>query len=373
MKLTGIILAAAIALTINACSKEKVYDAPVLHGKTMMLYTQTQDGGSGSSGSQNGGQAMDEAVFLFWDFGDVIADEEYPVPMLVCYPANNINDYSRPNTPFNTGSLYPDGGLRVMATGYAPASRLAPEVISGGEKNYLELDLDESGICVTDVLTSVNTVVGSAALPFDRPDGEPMKFMHALSKISFLARQDESMEDTEIYYRRVRIRPSEANIARKFIWNRTEGRYDAEAEISGADDFPYTLDEGENARQLTPQMTNNIGSFYIAPGSSLHVQVTVTRSNDVSFSQSEEVTFETGIPFNIPRDPQDPDDVDMHGNPKSSDRIYPGEAYTFTLRFKQEGIEITGKKCAWENGGSIIIPVYPILPDDSNDSEGGGI
>lgn len=371
MKRTCIILP-VVALLMSACSAEKE-DGPVAYARTMMLYSQADGNGAGDYDSAAGGsQGSDGAVFLFWNFGDVISEQEYPVPMLVSRPPMNINSYSRPNSPFNTETLYPDGGLRVMATGYAPDSGLTPGEIPGGGENYLELSLDEEGICVTDMLTTVNTIVGSATLPFDRADGEQMKFRHALSRISFKARQDESMETTRIFYRRVRISPSDGNIARKLVWNRDAGMYEAHNDITGPDDFPYTLDEGENARQLTPNSTNNVGQLYLMPGSSVFIKVTITRSEDVDFEESEDVTFETELKFNIERNAGDPDDLDRDGSLKSTSQIYAGEAYTFTLLFKEDGIELTGKECAWENGGSIIIPVYPILPDDADGGSQGG-
>ena len=84
------------------------------------------------------------------------------------------------------------------------------------------------------------------------------------------------------------------------------------------------------------------------------------------------MTFETELKFNIERNAGDPDDLDRDGSLKSTSQIYAGEAYTFTLLFKEDGIELTGKECAWENGGSIIIPVYPILPDDADGGSQGG-
>ena len=100
-----------------------------------------------------------------------------PNPLHVKYPQEHIDTYKRPNEPYNTGELYPDGNRRVMATGYAPATFLVPET-DGGRTDYEKLGLpkkdedmpeDEEikNLCQIDVLTSIEPLVASAALPFD--------------------------------------------------------------------------------------------------------------------------------------------------------------------------------------------------------------
>ena len=100
--------------------------------------------------------------------------------------------YKRPNEPYNTDELYPDGNRRVMATGYAPAT-LTPEKRTDNTDNYERLTIPQDDLCKTDVLTSITPVVASAALPFDREDGETLQFMHAQSKVIFKGKLAENM------------------------------------------------------------------------------------------------------------------------------------------------------------------------------------
>lgn len=143
------------------------------------------------------GSAANDAVFLFWDFGDVLGNVANPNPLHVKYPQEHIDTYKRPNEPYNTDELYPDGNRRVMATGYAPATFLVPET-DGDRTDYEKLGLPKKGedmpedeeiknLCQIDVLTSIEPLVASAALPFDREDGETLQFMHAQSRVYFYA------------------------------------------------------------------------------------------------------------------------------------------------------------------------------------------
>ena len=49
------------------------------------------------------------------------------------------------------------------------------------------------------------------------------------------------------------------------------------------------------------------------------------------------------------------------GSLKTEDILYANESYTFTLVFGEESIELTGNRCEWENGGYLIVPIYPTV------------
>lgn len=155
-----------------ACSQDGVPDNGASGSAEMRIYT---DVARADGEETDAGSTANDAVFLFWDFGDVLGNAKDPTPLYVKRPEKHIDTYKRPNEPYNTGELYPDGNRRVMATGYAPATFLVPET-DGGRTDYEKLGLpkkdedmpeDEEikNLCQIDVLTSITPVVASAALP----------------------------------------------------------------------------------------------------------------------------------------------------------------------------------------------------------------
>ena len=319
---------------------------------TMRLYS-----GINSTGAED----ATGAVFLFWDFGDWLSQAADPVPLLVKFPDGDINDYSRPGSPYNTGELYPDGNLRVVATGYAPSS-LLPQKREDETSNYeILIPKDGGGLCETDILTSVRPIVASASLPFDRADGETLLFMHAQSQVIFKAKLAEDMGK---FIQNVRIKLDQPIVGTRVIWNRGKSIYGIGSEkddisVPGADGTYTIVQQGDS--QLSKENIVDIGSAYIVPGqTSLNVLITVERSDYVDFTSYEEVSFSAQLPFEISRN-HDDSDIDVDGSMKTENTLYANESYTFTLVFGEESIELTGNRCEWENGGYLIVPIYPTV------------
>lgn len=319
---------------------------------TMRLYS-----GIYSTGAED----ATDAVFLFWDFGDWLSQAADPVPLLVKFPDGDINDYSRPGSPYNTGELYPDGNLRVVATGYAPSS-LLPQKREDETSNYeILIPKDGGGLCETDILTSVRPIVASASLPFDRADGETLLFMHAQSQVIFKAKLAEDMGK---FIQKVRIKLEQPIVGTRVKWSRDKSIYSIESiteDIATGTDGTYTIEQ-QGDDLLSKEDIVDIGSAYIVPGrTSLNVLITVERSDNVEFTSSEDVTFSVSLPFEISRDPADSEDIDVDGSLKTENTLYANESYTFTLVFGEESIELTGNRCEWENGGYLIVPIYPTV------------
>lgn len=359
---TAYLIFPIIALLTAACAKEAA-SVSLTENVPMRLYSRAEGVSDGTS--------AEPAVFLFWDFGDIMAQTEHPVPLAVCYPERPVSAYARPDAPYNTGRLYPDGNRRALVNGYAPSSLIPSEVTADGEimTDYEHLSVPEDGLCVTDVLTSLKPLTGSASLPFDRQNGETLEFVHAMSKVTFKARL---ADDMSRFIRHVRISPHRSLVVNRLNWDRDGSIYKAEAYWeTGLDDYPYMFGQPADADQLTPQLDADVCRLYLTPRQmELPVTVTVERAGNVQFTGSREVSFETLLAFDIARNMSDSSDLDKSGNLKNNDMLYENEAYTFTLVFGEEGIELIGKKCAWEDGGNIIIPVYPVLPED--ESAGAG-
>lgn len=332
-----------------ACSQDGVPDNGASSSAEMCIYT---DVARADGEETDAGSTADNPVFLFWDFGDVLGNAEDPTPLYVKRPEKHIDTYKRPNEPYNTGELYPDGNRRVMATGYAPAT-LEPEKRPDDTDNYERLTIPKDGLCKTDVLTSITPVVASAALPFDREDGETLQFMHAQSRVYFYAKLAEGSEE---FLKNVRIKLSPTVVATHVEWNRDKSLYVPIASGQESYELAQQPNDDNDYYMLTPENPLEIGWAYIVPGQTdLSVKVTVARGESAEATEWKDFTVEPTFEFKIERDAGD--DWDKG---KNENTLYANESYTFTLVFSEEGIELIGNKCPWEEGGYLIIPIYPL-------------
>lgn len=330
-----------------ACSQDGVPDNGASGSAEMCIYT---DVARADEEETDAGSTADNPVFLFWDFGDVLGNAKDPTPLYVKRPEKHIDTYKRPNEPYNTGELYPDGNRRVMATGYAPAT-LTPGKRTDNAVNYECLTIPKDGLCKTDVLTSITPIVASAALPFDREDGETLQFMHAQSRVYFYAKLAEGSEE---FLKNVRIKLSPTVVATHVVWDRKQSLYMPQAD-HGEEDSGYTLTQPGDL-MLAAENPLEVGWAYIVPGQTdLSVEVTVARGESAEATEWKDFTVEPTFEFKIERDAGD--DWDKG---KNENTLYANESYTFTLVFSEEGIELIGNICPWEEGGYLIIPIYPL-------------
>lgn len=340
----NLLTALAVVLALAACTQDGLTpDAPQA-APEIRIYAETAT--RANEDEPAAASSADDAVFLFWDFGDVLGGTPAPNPLLAEYPDQTLDAYKRPNPPYDTGELYPDGNRRVMATGYAPSS-LTRATRADGTPDYETLSLPPDGLCKTDVLTSVQPIVASASLPFDREDGETLQFMHAQSRVTFIAMLADDMGK---FIRNVRITLEPTAVAGQVKWDREQSLY-----VPQAGTEAHTLVQPDDY-QLTSENPLEVGWAYIVPRQTeLAVTLTIDRSETVDFDEYETLTFPATLPFDIARDPADDWDAG-----KDTDRLYANEAYTFIIVFGEEGIELVGNKCPWENGGYLVIPIYPL-------------
>lgn len=332
-----------------ACSQDGVPDNGASGSAEMRIYT---DVARADGEETDAGSTADNPVFLFWDFGDVLGNAKDPTPLYVKRPEKHIDTYKRPNEPYNTGELYPDGNRRVMATGYAPAT-LEPEKRTDDTDNYERLTIPKDDLCKTDVLTSITPVVASAALPFDREDGETLQFMHAQSRVYFYAKLAEGSKE---FLKNVRIKLSPTVVATQVEWKRDKSLYVPIASGQESYELAQQPKDDNDYYMLTRENPLEIGWAYIVPGQTdLSVKVTVARGESAEATEWKDFTVEPTFEFKIERDAGD--DWDKG---KNENTLYANESYIFTLVFSEEGIELIGNECPWEEGGYLVIPIYPL-------------
>lgn len=348
----------ALACLLAACSAEEGTDVPgtdAAGGDAMRLYSALDN-----PAEEGDAVADNDPVFIFWDFGDWLSQTATPNPYWVATPEQGVDAYIRGNAPYNTNHTYPDGNRRVVATGYAPAS-LVSATREDETEDYERLTLPKDGegkwigLGTTDLLTSMVPIVASAALPFDREGGETLEFMHAQAKVFFRAKLADDMTKA---VGRVRITLGSDLVATGLEWLRGENHYHYHAS-SGDGAVSYTIAQSGDDL-LSQENTVDIGWAYIVPPNTEAIQATITVNRaDAAGETGKDVTFHATLPFSIERDSENPDDRE-HGQLKAEDTLYANEAYTFTLVFGEESIELLGNKCPWEEGGYLIVPVYPL-------------
>lgn len=160
------------------------------------------------------------------------------------------------------------------------------------------------------------------------------------------------------FIRNVQILLGQEVVASQVKWERDKSLY-----VPQAEDKTYTL-KREDDYQMAYENPLEIGWAYIVPEQTeLEVRITVDRSETVEFIEYETITFPATLSFDIERNTADDWDTD-----KDTNKLYANEAYTFTIVFSEEGIELVGNKCPWDNGGYLIVPIYPLVTSDSETS-----
>ena len=141
-------------------------------------------------------------------------------------------------------------------------------------------------------------------------------------------------------------------------WNRDKSLYVPKESGQESYELAQQPNDDNDYYMLTPENPLEIGWAYLVPGqTSLPVSVTVARAETAGASEEEwkDVTMEATLHFDIERDGQAEEDQG-----KNTNTLYANESYTFTLVFSEEGIELIGNKCPWEEGGYLVIPIYPL-------------
>ncbi|MBE6216189.1 MAG: hypothetical protein E7123_08180 [Bacteroidales bacterium] len=310
-----------------ACSKP----APVSDDEPMQMYAMTK------AATDFG---ADTPVFLFWlatDFED-IGDGQYRQPYLEAWPTQEIDAYR--TTTYNTGKRYPANDQEVWCTGYFPASL----IVDRGERprKWTALDVPADDVGTLDVMVAPEHITGKNTEHFETKEPkEPLVFIHAQSKISFKARMGTEMAQNK-YLRNIKVRVPGNELMSSLKWE--NGRYIADK--TAGSDYEVVL-EDPSTTQLDPnQKDREIGNVYIYPGkSSLMVNVEVEMSDTPLFSESEIISLKTEIPFNL---------TDSYGPV-----LRENDAYEIILVINYDSIVLTGRKAEWEEGGGLLIPIYP--------------
>ena len=281
----------------------------------------------------------DTPVFLFWldsDFAAIGSDGIQPY--FEAWPSQEIDAYK--TETYNTGKKYPDNDQYVYCTGFSPATLIIDD--DAQNRSWTKLTVPAEDIGILDVQVAPQHITGKSSQHFETKNPkEPLEFIHAQSKIVFKAKMGTEMAMNR-YLRNVTITVPGSELMSGLKWE--NGRYIAdrtageEASVVLKDPSTTQLDPNQKARE--------IGEVYIYPGKeSMKIKVDIEMSDSPLFTEHEIISIEADVDFNL---------TDSYGS-----TLRENDAYEIILVINYDSIILKGRKAEWEEGGGLLIPIYP--------------
>lgn len=344
-------------LTIAVCCGCQE-DRPVdVESNTVELLSTRAPGGSSTNDYR--------PVFVFYKTGDVVNIPVSPYPMPYCVADNVPNDANAyENIRYNTHYSYPADFATLLATGYIP-NDLQPVVI-GGTNRYHELALPTwgKGPGRVDLMAPDGPLTGSLLNPFDKEG--PLAFKHLQSKLTFRAICNDNFPTT-MYVDNVVITIRQQDLAGGIQWDVNHRTYMTKASTAGNINIGHGYEDlsGNTVSvdvlrwydsSLVAGGTDNndysdLGGIYVTPN---RYNITLSVScrmypADSSLTEAEKDMYTKTADGLVV--------AFMDGD--SYIQLIEGDCHEITLFFEQDGVEFSGRKAAWEQGGNIVIPVVP--------------
>lgn len=250
----------------------------------------------------------------------------------------NLNAYN--TTKFNTGKVYPADGSIVSAAGYSPISN---EIDISNQNRTLKITNTSAGL--TDVCTSQTTIQGSLNTPFS----QTLEFNHTLTKISFKAMRDYTMQNNRLV-NNVQVTIPVNYLPTTWLWNNANNKYEVQStpvatnplapkysDVLIDTDTEYIITE---CYLMLP--SDNKGII-----TGLKLEADLRKVGETS-TEAEHKTWELieGIQLN-----------DENGRPVT--KAEAGEAYSVVFKFSNDSFTLEARKQPWTAGGLITIPIAP--------------
>ena len=319
----------SLLLSVVACTKTE--NDSIKRNSPMRVNAMAESAEAFGSGSP---------VFLFWlntDFSAIAQDPDVE-PYLVAWPYGTIDSYK--TETYNTGKKYPENDQTVYCTGYYPSTLIVGE--DKAKNHWATLTVPSDQVGLTDVMVVKTSITGTESSHFETKNPKkPLKFYHAQSKINFKAKMGTDMAQNR-YLRNIKVTIPGSELMSSLKWQ--SGRYIA---AQTADEAEPVVLKDPSTTQLDPSQKNReIGNVYIYPGKqSLKIEVEVEMSDSPLFTESEIIMMKTEVGFNL---------NDGYGN-----ALRENDAYEIILVINYDSIALKGRKAEWQEGGGLLIPIYP--------------
>ncbi|WP_455585288.1 hypothetical protein [Bacteroides sp.] len=239
---------------------------------------------------------------------------------------------------YNTGEAYPEDNTTVHATGFSPLHMQLSE-----DYQTLTLPLDAKP-GETDVCVATEKINGSYTAPFS----QTMTFEHTLTKVTFYAQRDRTMEGfRNVGNIQITIPAESRYLPIQWKWDETAGKYKVGSSTANTDlilSHPGILFEMETEEVGTAYLmlpANNYGLL-----KNINITADITRIGEI---EAENQINET------------PEKIQLHDeNGNEIVNAKAGEAYTIEIVFQQNSFTLIARQQDdWEKGGLIYVPVKP--------------
>lgn len=312
----------SIAVSVSSCDSILDEDSLPTSGKSIEL--------SFTRGYENS-TLEDNSYFRIAFF----TGEEY-TPFFSTNQLQGINTYT--TDAYDTGVPYPSNN--VHAVGYAPSDSIN---LSKDQKT-LELKFDNTA-GTTDVRAS-QTITGNSNSHFSKES--PMKFEHLLTKVTFYAKRDYTMQYSKLVHD-VKVTLGSSYLVKEWKY-KNGGSYAAVVNT----DSPKNLELHIPNQYLTDIDTEYfIGTCYL--------NMPTNNEGKLSFGL-EAILTPTETTENIQSDYGQLDIQlmeDKDGGQQKVTEAKAGEAYEVVINFTQNSFTLSGVKAPWKAGGLITIPINP--------------
>lgn len=281
----------------------------------------------------------DTPVFLFWlDTDFELIGKEAVQPYLEAWPYQNIDSFK--DKTYDTGKKYPENDQTVCCTGYFPSTLTVDD--SDASRTWTKLSVPAEDIGIMDVMVAPEHITGKSTQHFEtKTPKEPLVFHHAQSKVIFKAKMGTDMAQNR-YLRNITVSIPGSELMSSLIWE--DGRYTAYE--TAADEVNVVLKDPSTTQLDPSQSAREIGHVYTFPGkTSINIRAEVEMSDTPLFTESTIISLNTEIPYNFT------DGI--------SNALRENDAYEIILVINYDSIVLKGRKAEWEEGGGLLIPIYP--------------
>lgn len=247
----------------------------------------------------------------------------------------DLNAYQ--TVKYNTGEPYPKEGTEVSATGFSPANMQL-------STDYQTLSLPAGTTAGTlDVCAAKKIIKGSYHNVFE----ERMEFEHTLTKVTFYAQRDYTMEGNQLV-NNIQVTIPGNYLATTWQWNGTLGKYAA----SATDNTNLISDKSEALTEIEKEY-NIIECYLKLPANNGGVLRNITMEADVrkvgeTSDQAKHKTWELESIQLYEEDGKTP-----------VTNAAAGDAYQVVFNFNHDSFSLQAIKKPWEKGGLITVPIDP--------------
>lgn len=311
-----------MAAGLVSCNSVLGDDLPTTPENVILLNTTTYNGSTSATSST---PKVPGRIFL-WTTDNEFTGTPYYI--------SDIADLNA-NTKYNTGKPYPADGSNVFAAGYSPVSGVD---CSADRKTLTIANGGEIDVCVA------KTITGSINATFDEKN--PLKFEHTLTKVTFKALREFTMEGNWVA-ENIKVTIPSKYLPAKWIWS--EGTYKVQDDNRNTDlirTYEHALTNVEEEYEIVTAYINlsSISNKTILTDLTLDADL---RRPQTSATEVKKKQWKLGgIQL-----------MDEYGNPVKD--ALPGEAYKVVFRFSNDSFTLEARKQPWTSGGIITIPVDP--------------